>query len=140
MASMALYINDQYVGALNTFAPMFDKCTFNIYETIVDIKIRTAAMRLRATIDSKAIGNDESAGRGYTAEYVYITDMDESGEKVLSMEEFIDPLRLLGYVLGKAERYNKMHSSERQPEQVGRWMELITTAMEIFNSIADSHW
>lgn len=96
---------------MNTFSPVLDACTFEVYETIVDVNNRTVAMRLRATFDFKAIGDDEPAEKGYTAEYVYITEMDESGTKVVKMEEFLDPQRLLGYVLGKAERYNKANSS-----------------------------
>ena len=90
------------------FAPVLDKCNFEVYKTIVDVKIQTVAMRLRATFEFKAIRDEEPAEKDYTAEYVYITEMDESGEKVVKMNEFLDPERLLGHVLGKAERYNKL--------------------------------
>ena len=68
-------------------------------------------MRLRAPYDFQAIGDDEPAEKGYTAEYVYLHQMDESGKKIIRLDEFLDPQRLLGYVLGKAERYNELHAS-----------------------------
>lgn len=69
------------------------------------------AMRLRATYDFRAIGDDEPAEKGYTAEYVYLHKMDESGRNIVRLDEFLDPQRLFGFVFGKAERYNKLHSS-----------------------------
>ena len=102
---------EQYIGALKTFAPVLEGCSFEIFDTIVDVTLRTVVLRLQATFDFKAIGEDEPAEKGYTAEYVYITQMDESGTKIEKMHEFQDPQRLLGYVLGKAERYNKLHSA-----------------------------
>jgi hypothetical protein len=104
----ALY-QEQYVGALNAFRHVLDKCEFQIFETIVDAKARKVALRLKATFDFKAVSEDEPEEKGYSAEYVYITEMDESGRKIVKFEEFLDPQRLLGYVFPKAERYNKAH-------------------------------
>ncbi len=43
---------------------------------------------------------------------MYITEMGKSGEKVVKTEQYLDPQKLSGYVLGKGERYNKLHSSQ----------------------------
>lgn len=59
-------------------------------------------------MDLKAVGSEEPAVKGYTAEYVYMTEMDDSGTKIVRMEEFLDPQRLLCYVFGKVERYNAL--------------------------------
>lgn len=82
-------------------------------------------MRLKATYAFKAIGDDEPAEKGYTAEYVYLIEIDESGKKIVKFDEFLDPQRLLGYVfLGRrragisrmARRSRKGHRRQQAVE------------------------
>lgn len=101
--------HDGYVHALNSVRRVLDGCTFEVQQVVVDVKARTVAMRLKATYAFKAIGDDEPAEKGYTAEYVYLIEIDESGKKIVKFDEFLDPQRLLGYVFGKAESRNQSH-------------------------------
>lgn len=106
----ALY-KEQYSGALRMLGAPIDKLTFDLHDLAVDTQRRTVATSFTATFDFKAFGN-EPAEHGYTAEYFWIVEMDPSGQKVVRMEEFLDPARLLGHVLDKAHRYAEFTSNK----------------------------
>ena len=104
--SRPLYQED-YRNALNHFAPVIERFSSDISEMAVDVKQKMVTARITATFDFKAVRDDEPSEQGYKAEYMYLMEMDATGKKVVRFEEFLDVQRLLGYVAGKAERYNE---------------------------------
>ncbi len=70
------------------------------------------AITLHPTFIPKAIGDITSVEKASAARYVYLTEMGQSGEKVVKMEQFLDPERVLGHVLGKAERCHKLYGHD----------------------------
>lgn len=93
----------QLKQALDHFGPVLDKCDFDVKEVAVDTRTRLVTARIQATFDFKAFG-DEPAETGYMAEYIVMTEHDESG-KVKRVEEFMNTDRLMGYIEPKASRY-----------------------------------
>lgn len=76
---------------------------------IIDVKKRTVVAQVKMFYDIKGFG-DEAEDKGYMCEYVWITQHDDSGEKIVRMDEFIDPIRA-GYMLEKVGRYNAQLTS-----------------------------
>ena len=94
----------RYAKALGLFGPVLDRCVFEIQDISVDVEKRLVGVRLQATLDFKGFG-DEEAEQGYTAEYTWFVELDETVEKTVRVEEFMDVQRLMGHVEPKAERY-----------------------------------
>ena len=65
-------------------------------------------MRFEAYFDFKAFG-DEAGDKDYMIEYCWITMHDESGEKIVGMEEFMDAGRCI-YMIDKAMRFAQFQS------------------------------
>lgn len=97
-------ITDQkFADAMHFFGSVIERLAFEIQDIVVDSRTRTVVVRLRATFDFKAFG-DEPEEKGYMADYMWLTELDEQC-KIVRVEEFLDPQRLMGYVQPKAERY-----------------------------------
>ncbi|KAF2236092.1 hypothetical protein EV356DRAFT_498935 [Viridothelium virens] len=95
---------DQFSSFMHFFGACLDRFSLPIKDLVVDVRQRTVVARLGAVFDFRAFGN-EAKEEGYTAEYMVLMEMEESGTKVVRIEEFIDPQRLMGYVQPKAQRY-----------------------------------
>lgn len=93
----------KFADAMHFFGSVIEHLAFEIQDTVVDVETRTVVVRLRATFDFKAFG-DEPEENNYMADYMWLTEMDEKG-KIVRVEEFLDAQRLMGYVQPKAERY-----------------------------------
>lgn len=85
------------------FGSAIQRLSFNIQDTVVDTERRTVVMRLRAKSDFKAFG-DTAKEEGYTADYMWLMEMNEDS-KIMRVEEFLDPQRLMGHVQPRAEQY-----------------------------------
>ena len=93
----------EHEPALRMVAAVMDQIQTEIKEIIVDVKQRMVSARIQLIFDFKAVG-DQPEERDYMIEYVWITEHDESGEKIVRMEEFCDAPRTL-YMIGKAQMY-----------------------------------
>lgn len=93
----------KFANAMHFFGSVIERLAFEIQDTVVDVETRIVVVRLRATFDFKAFG-DEPEEKGYLADYMWLTEMDEKC-RIVRVEEFLDPQRLMGYVQPKAERY-----------------------------------
>ena len=102
---------EQYCYALNTLGAVIERLSYELRDITVDPIERKVTTSFRASFDFKAFGN-EPAEQGYTAEYMWMVEMDESGKQIVRMEEFVDPQRLLGYVFSKAQKYAGFIASE----------------------------
>lgn len=78
--------------------------TFDLHDMSVDSQNYQVAMRFNATYDFKAFG-DEPAENGYTVDYMWIMEMESTGDKILRVEEFLDVQRVVGHIMVKAEKY-----------------------------------
>ena len=101
--------HDHFKHAMRLFGPVMESSTFDIKEMVVDVKQRTVVARLTGIYDFKAIGH-EPTEKGFTADYVVLAEMDESGKKITRIEEYLDVQRLMGHVREKAERYNALNA------------------------------
>lgn len=95
----------QFAQFMVFFGSAIERLSFDIKDIVVDTENRTVVTRLRATFDFKAFG-DTVRDDGYTADYMWLMEMNEDG-KIIRVEEFLDPQRLMGYVQPRAERYAK---------------------------------
>ncbi|KAL9097595.1 MAG: hypothetical protein Q9165_000492 [Trypethelium subeluteriae] len=94
----------QFTGFMHFFGGCLDRFSLPIKDLVIDVRQRTVVARLGAIFDFKAFGN-EPKEEGYTSEYMVLMEMEESGTKVVRVEEFLDPQRLMGYVQLRAQRY-----------------------------------
>lgn len=95
---------EQFYQALHFFGGVLEKSTFDIQQLVVDLAERKVAMSLKGIFDLKAVGDDE-AQPGFTADYVWILKMNEAGDKVTRVDEFLDAQRLMEQVRPRAEKY-----------------------------------
>ena len=86
-----------------------DDVKADIQNLVIDVKKRTVVAQVRMFYDIKGFG-DEAEDKQYMCEYVWITQHDEAGEKIVRMDEYIDPLRA-GYMLEKVGRYTAHQQS-----------------------------
>lgn len=93
----------QFVHAMEFFGGAIESLKFDIQDLIVDTEQRTVVVRMKAIFDFKAFDTEDKV-EGYTADYMWLTEMNPEG-KIVRVEEFLDPLRLMGYVKSRAERY-----------------------------------
>ena len=85
-----------------------DSMRGEIKQVAADVKTRTVVVRFEAYFDFKAVG-DEPEDKNYLIEYCWITEHDESGEKIVGMEEFLDPIKA-GYMIDKSIRYMQLNA------------------------------
>ncbi|KAK4505120.1 hypothetical protein PRZ48_003083 [Zasmidium cellare] len=88
------------------FGDCMYNCKFDILDMAIDEDKRIVVTTLQATYDFKAIG-EEPEVKGWTAQYVWLTEMEETGKKIKRVEEFMDVQRLLGFAAGRAEKYQE---------------------------------
>lgn len=102
--------HEHFKGSMAFFSPVLESSTFEVKEAVVDVKQKTVAARVTAIYDFKAIGN-EPAEKGFTADYVVLTEHDDSGKKIKRIVEYLDVQRMMEYVRGKAERYAELNKA-----------------------------
>lgn len=95
---------EQYTQALNFLGPPIQRLLFDMHDICIDTNKRMVTMSFKATFDFKALG-DEPAEIGYSAEYVWIMEMNMDGDKINRVEEFLDPQRGVAHIAEKAQRY-----------------------------------
>lgn len=100
-----------FTGFMTFFGQCLDRAELNVRDLVVDTQKHQAVVRLDAVFDFKAFA-EEPALSGYTAQYMWLMDLEEDGTKVKRVEEFLDPDRLLNYVRTRAQRYAEWLESE----------------------------
>lgn len=93
----------QFAQFMTFFGSAIERLSFDIQDAVIDTEKRTVVMRLRATFDFKAFG-DKAKEEGYTADYMWLMEMNEDN-KIIRVEEYLDPQRLMGHVKPRAEQY-----------------------------------
>ena len=99
---------EQFHQALYFFRNVLSRSSFEISNVVVDAIERKVAMDFKGDFDLKAVGEDP-AEYGFTATYVWILKMTETGDKVARVDEFMDVQRLMDQVRPRAEKYAKLH-------------------------------
>ena len=79
----------EHESALLSLAAIITKMKFDIKEVSVDVKKRMVTSRIEGHFDFKAVG-DMPEVKDWMIAYVWITVHDESGEKIVRMEETLD--------------------------------------------------
>lgn len=95
-------------GALRTLGAAMDRMKGDIKQVIVDVQTRSVVVRFEAYFDFKPV-DEEPPEKDYLIEYCWITMHDESGEKIVGMEEFLDPIKA-GYMIDRSIRYAKANA------------------------------
>ena len=90
---------------LRMLGALMSKMEFHIDEMIVDVTTKTVVSRLRGIYDFKAVGG-EPEEKGYMIEYVWITAHNDSGERIVGMEECRAAPRVV-HMITKAQMYAK---------------------------------
>lgn len=85
-----------------------DSMRGDIKQVVVDTQSRTVVVRFEAYFDFKPVG-EEPKEKNFLIEYCWITTHDESGEKIVGMEEFLDPMKSR-YMIDKSMRYAQEHA------------------------------
>lgn len=95
--------HQQFVHAMEFFGSAIQRLVLDIQDITVDVETRTAVVRILATFDFKAFG-EEAEVKDYQAEYMWMTEMNDAG-KIIRVEEFMDVPRLMGFVKSRTEKY-----------------------------------
>ncbi len=109
-ASRAPQYREAHDKTLNLLRGPIERLVFELHDMSVDSHGRVVAMRFNSTYDFKAFG-DELAEYGFTADYMWIMEMEPSGRKIVRVEEFLDPQRVVDHIMVKAEKYAAWNSS-----------------------------
>ena len=99
---------NEHDGALRLLADFLSKVKMDIQLMAVDVLQRTVTSWLQAHYDFKDTGG-EPGEKDYMIEYVWITRHNEVGDKIVSMEEFLDVPRAL-HMIGKSQTYAEEHA------------------------------
>lgn len=89
---------------LTLLRSVIDEVKFGILDQSVDVRKRIVTQRFQGIFDLKGYG-EGSPEKVHTIEYVWTFKMDQTGNKVVRVEEDLDPQRLAGHILAKAQRY-----------------------------------
>ncbi|KAJ3496006.1 hypothetical protein NLG97_g2983 [Lecanicillium saksenae] len=103
-ASRAPQYKQAHDETLKLLSGPIQRLTFDLHDMSVDSHNRLVAMRFNATYDFKAFG-DEPAEYGYAADYMWVMEMEASGQKITRVDEFLDPQRVVDHIMVKAEKY-----------------------------------
>ncbi|KAF2158424.1 hypothetical protein M409DRAFT_31070 [Zasmidium cellare ATCC 36951] len=95
---------EQHRHFMAFFGDCMSRCQFDILDMAVDEERRIVVTTLQATYDFKAVG-DEPEVKDWTAQYVWLIEMEETGRKIKRVEEFMDAQRLLGFAATRAHKY-----------------------------------
>lgn len=93
-----------HVQSLKFLGPVLERFRLDIEDAVIDVSTKTVVMRLTAKYDLLAVGS-EKAERGLTTEFMWLAEMDESGEKVKRLEEFLDHSSFLELLIERAAKY-----------------------------------
>lgn len=99
----------QHEPALLMLGAVMEKMHWAIHEVTVDTAARTVAARLTAHYTFKPVKEDLRSVE-WPIEYVWVVECDESGEKIVRMEECLDAERA-GFMLKRAAKYAEEHPS-----------------------------
>ncbi|KAI9659036.1 MAG: hypothetical protein M1821_001996 [Bathelium mastoideum] len=102
---------EQFAGIMHFFDGCLDRFHSEVEDIVVDARERTMVARMSSVLDLKALEN-EPKEEGYTAEYMLLMQVEESGKKIVRVEEFLDSQRLMGCVQPKAGWYAQHVSGE----------------------------
>ena len=97
---------EQFADFMHFFGGCLERCQSPIKDLVIDTRKRQVVPRFQAIYDFKAF-DSEPKEEGYTAEYMVLFEMEETGTKVVRVEEFQDPQRLMEHVAPRAKRYAK---------------------------------
>lgn len=103
-ASRAPQYKEAHDKTLKLLGGPIEHLYFELHDMSVDATNNKVAMRFNATYDFKAFA-DEPAEYGYTADYMWLMEMEPSGQKIVRLEEFLDPQRVVNHIIPKAEKY-----------------------------------
>lgn len=79
--------------ALTSLGAVMDRMKFDIKEVSVDVKKRMVTARIEGHFDFKAVG-DMPEVKDWVIGYVWITEHDDSGEKIVRLEETMDVVQV----------------------------------------------
>ncbi|KAJ6790131.1 hypothetical protein PWT90_05305 [Aphanocladium album] len=103
-ASRAPQYKEAHDKTLKLLSGPIEQLKFELHDMSVDSHNRVVAMRFNSTYDFKAFG-DEPAEYGFTADYMWVMEMESSGKKITRVDEFLDPQRVVNHIMVKAEKY-----------------------------------
>lgn len=107
---------DGFQSAMKFFGSVMDSTHFELHDMCVDTKKRTVMMRVTAHMDLKAVpgeGSDgEEAVQDWQAQYMWLNHMNESGNKIRRIDEFMDAERLMAHVKARAEKMMAVQSKQ----------------------------
>lgn len=78
-------------------------CRMDIKLAVVDVKQRVVSCWIQAHFDFKPVGGGPEEN-DYMIEYFWTTYHNETGDKIIWMEEFLDVPRAV-HMIGKAQMY-----------------------------------
>lgn len=93
----------EHEPALRMLGALMSRLRADIKLMVVDVQQRIVSTWLQLIFDFKATGG-EPEEKNYMIEYVWITHHNETGDKIVWMEEFLDVPRAL-HMIGKAQVY-----------------------------------
>ena len=94
-----------HAPVLRMLGDLMSKMKFKINGMVIDVKERTVATRLQGFYDFKAAGGEPEV-KNFMIEYAWFTRHNESGDKIIFMDEFLDHTQAM-YMIEKAQVYAK---------------------------------
>lgn len=102
---------DGFEAAMHFFGSVMDATRFEMHNICVDTIRRTVMLHVTGHMDLKAAPGFE-AEVDWQVQYMWLCHMEESGEKIFRVDEFMDGERLMEQVKARAE--NMMASQTQQ--------------------------
>ncbi|KAF7186361.1 hypothetical protein HII31_12292 [Pseudocercospora fuligena] len=84
---------EDFSHVVKSFGPLVERMDIEIKSVVVDVQTRTVVVTLTAIYDLVAVGELEAIKDDRT-DYMWLTVMDETGTKIIKMEEFLNADRI----------------------------------------------